>query len=119
MREWREKRGLTQEQMAQAITAFKMLGADISNYERATSKRRWNEDHLYEFARVLKVEPWWLLGADPTDPSGLLPFVTAYQAIPPARRAAALRVLEAFAENDEKPVIEKRADPTDRARRRP
>lgn len=61
--EWRELRGLSQDQLAERVTALtehwekpvRLTGGDISKLER-NKKRRFNQDQLEAFAQVLQCE---------------------------------------------------------------
>lgn len=108
-KEWREKAGLSQDQVAVAMSDIMKTGiyrADISNWERENSERRWNEDTLYAYATALNVEPWWLVGIDPTNPGNDLEILDAVRRVPTPKRVALLQVLAAFAldHDDIKPV---------------
>ncbi len=61
--EWREARGLTQDQLAEKVTALtenwekpvRLTGGDVSKLER-NKKRRFHQDQLEAFAQVLHCE---------------------------------------------------------------
>ena len=61
--DWREHRGLSQEQLADKVTALtenwekpvRLTGGDVSKLER-NKKRRFNQDQLEAFAQVLHCE---------------------------------------------------------------
>jgi transcriptional regulator with XRE-family HTH domain len=61
--EWREARGLSQDQLAEKVTALteawekpvRLTGGDVSKLER-NKKRRFNQDQLEAFAKVLGCE---------------------------------------------------------------
>jgi transcriptional regulator with XRE-family HTH domain len=64
LKEWREFRGLSQEQLADRVTdltvgwgerAMKLNKSDVSKLERG--KRRYNADQLEALAEVLRCEP--------------------------------------------------------------
>jgi transcriptional regulator with XRE-family HTH domain len=74
IREWREFRGLTQEQLADAIDATK---ASISRIE--AMKQGYTQDNLEAMADALGTHPGALLSRKPTE---------ADREAPPARRRA-------------------------------
>lgn len=60
IKEWRDHRGLSQEQVAERI------GISASNYGRIENNRvPYNQDFLEEAALALRCEPWDLLNRDP------------------------------------------------------
>lgn len=60
LREWREFRGLTQEQLGLRVN---MTKGRISEIERGV--RRYNESMINYFAEALSCEPWELIGRNP------------------------------------------------------
>lgn len=62
--EWREHRGLSQEQLADKVTALtegwpnpvRLTGGDVSKLERNKNNRRFNQDQLEAFATILGCE---------------------------------------------------------------
>lgn len=66
IREWRDHRGLTQEQMAERIG---MSRAYLSMIE--SGKRRYDQPFLEAAAEVLRCQPADLIMRNPTDPDGL------------------------------------------------
>lgn len=61
IREWRDYRGLTQEQVADRIGIAPTTFGRIEN-----NKVPYNQDFLEEAAYALRCEPWDLLHVDPT-----------------------------------------------------
>lgn len=55
LREWREYRGMTLEQVADAIESNK---GDVSKIERGV--KRYNEDHITRFADAFGIQPFQL-----------------------------------------------------------
>lgn len=94
LKEWRLKRGLTQEELAER-TGTNMIKADISRLE--LGKRRWNADQLWKLADALEIEAWWLLAIDPDDPANDLTMLETLRAVPEAKRRDALAILAALA----------------------
>ena len=85
-KEWREKRGLTQEQVADRLGTTK---ATVSRME--TGKSQYNRGYVEELAYALTVEPDQLF-RDPERPSA----DSLLQSASPEQRARALSVIEAL-----------------------
>lgn len=116
LREWLEKRGLTQAKFRERIGISKgRLSALVSGEER------WNADHLHLFAAHLDIEPWELLHRNPLAPEahGLDSIEQAVRRIPSDERERALRaarqMLEAFAASPPPPPPQKPATTRKRA----
>lgn len=92
LREWRETRGLTQQQLADRI---EVSAVQISRLE--TGARRYNEDVLAALAFALSIEPWQLLGDDPTKQDAEI--VDLWSRIRPDSKDAALRMLRGLADD--------------------
>ncbi|MED5549030.1 MAG: helix-turn-helix transcriptional regulator [Pseudomonadota bacterium] len=90
LKQWRKHRGLTQQQLAEAIG---MTKGYISNLE--TGEKRYNEDLLEDFARVLRCEPWELVARNPLDDSSA-EIVSIWDHIDTSQRKLALDVLKTF-----------------------
>jgi transcriptional regulator with XRE-family HTH domain len=88
LREWRQRRGLSQDDLAARLDTSKSV---ISQLE--TGKRRWNQDHLGELAFALGCDPADLLRPDP-QPLEQLRLV--WESIPTDQQAHALDVLRTF-----------------------
>lgn len=88
LREWRKHFGLTQQQLADRMETSKSV---ISEWE--TGKKRWNQDMLEALADALGCEPADLIMRDPTAPASIW---SIWDRVPEAKRADAIRVLEAF-----------------------
>jgi transcriptional regulator with XRE-family HTH domain len=89
LREWREYRGLTQEQLASGVG---MTKGRVSEIERGV--RRYNETMVEKLAKELNCQPWELIGRDPSTTDGGISDLWAR--IRPEDRAQALRTLESF-----------------------
>jgi len=89
LRQWREFRRLTQDQLAEKAGTSKGV---VSLLE--SGDRRLSDKWLRRFAPVLKVQPGWLLDQDP---ESLSPDVLEiWAAIPEERHSQALEVLRTF-----------------------
>jgi len=90
--EWREYRGLTQEQAADRIEKSRNY---LSELERG--KRRYNEDILNALAQAYSCEPWELIGRNPLiDPEPVADLVAR---LAPANKEAAIKMLESLADD--------------------
>lgn len=89
LKAWREKRGLTQGQLAEAIGT---THSQISYLE--TGERKLSPKWLHKIAPVLKVSPGWLLDYYPDDLGNDIQEI--WGAIPEPQRAVARDVLIAF-----------------------
>jgi transcriptional regulator with XRE-family HTH domain len=85
-RQWREKRGLTQEQVAERLNTTK---ATVSRME--TGKVQYNRGYLEALALALSIEPDQLL-RDPEQPSA----DSLLQKASPEQRARVLSVIDAL-----------------------
>lgn len=113
LRAWRRLRGMTQQDLAEALTEAGLgswYKGDISNFEGGG--RRWNADHLAAFAHVLHCEPADLL-RDPQ--SGAL--LDIARDVPPSRQADAARILRALSEPETPPFAHDPGPPQRRKRR--
>lgn len=89
LKEWREFRKLTQEQLAEAVATTKGVISLIESGDRGLSDK-WAR----RLAPALRTRPGWLLDHDPhTLPSDIL---EVWSAIPVERQAQAIKVLETF-----------------------
>lgn len=89
IREWREFRHLTQDELAEAVGCSK---ASIGHWENGVREvaPKW----LYPIAKVLSTSPGYILDHDPNDlPTAILDI---WADIPDESRDQALRVLESF-----------------------
>jgi transcriptional regulator with XRE-family HTH domain len=93
LKQWREFRGLTQQELADRTGRTKGY---ISNIERGES--RYNEDVLEELAAALKCESWQLLGENPLEQNGTAQIVDIWDHIPQGNREQARQILETFTE---------------------
>ena len=89
VRAWRKLRGLTQEQLAEAI---EMSAASISQLER--SKQGVTGSTLVAIAEALRCEPGDLLSVDPKGTDYLI--WQRIRSLPPDKRTQALRLLRLF-----------------------
>ena len=89
LRAWREKRGLSQEALAQLVGTAGNVISLLESGDRALSDK-W----LRKLAPALQTTPGFLLDYAPDDID--FAFVGAALAIPKEQRAQALRILEAF-----------------------
>lgn len=99
LKQWRQKRGLTQEEIADAIDTSKGY---ISQLERGD--RRYNQDILEQLAGVLEIEPADLLRApdeagEIEDPD-LQKVIELWPRLLQKRRSTVANVAEGFAEPD-------------------
>ncbi len=97
LKEWREHRGLTQEQASEAS------GVSQSVLTRLESnKREYKERHLEALAKAYRCTTAELLGTDPTASSGeVISMMDRMLKIPPHKREQALRILDTFTEDKE------------------
>lgn len=91
---WRQFRGMTQQQAAEATGIQQGL---LSALERGT--RRFNQDHLADMALGYDCEAWQLLGQDPFDPGPIPEALEVLEAIPEDRQRLAIKTLKAFIED--------------------
>lgn len=105
LKEWREARGLTLEQLADAVTeiteswgerAMKLSKSDVSKLERGI--RRFNSDQLEAFSLVLRAEPGDIVQYTPEQADEIKRIVGA---ILKRGRAIDLRLLRTLAGDDE------------------
>jgi transcriptional regulator with XRE-family HTH domain len=105
LKEWRLARGLTLEQLANAVNeiteswgdrAMKLSKSDVSKLERGA--RRYNSDHLEAFAQVLKAEPGDIVSYTPQEADEIKRIVGA---IVKRGRPIDLRLLRTLAGDDE------------------
>jgi transcriptional regulator with XRE-family HTH domain len=91
LREWRQLKGLTQDQLAERLNTSKSVISELES-----GKKRWNQDHLGELAFALGCDPEDLLhpGPRPKDPNE--PFIMIWNSIPDDLKPQALRVLQAL-----------------------
>jgi len=87
IREWREHRRWTQEELADRAEMTKSM---ISEFE--SGKKRLNDDHVGMFCMVFGIEPQDLLRA----PSGPDPIERMLRHAAPEKRDQAARIIEAF-----------------------
>jgi transcriptional regulator with XRE-family HTH domain len=87
IREWREHRRWTQEELADRAEMTKSM---ISEFE--SGKKRLNDDHVGMFCMVFGIEPQDLLRA----PSGPDPIERMLRHAAPKKRDQAARIIEAF-----------------------
>ncbi|GJL97671.1 MAG: hypothetical protein DHS20C06_14880 [Hyphobacterium sp.] len=89
LREWREFRGLTQEQAAARA------GVSVSVLSRIESHQRpFRSEHLLGLANAYSCQPWELIGRDPSTTDGDISDLWAR--IRPEDRPQARRTLESF-----------------------
>lgn len=88
LREWRTFRGLTQEELSDAMEIS--LGF-LSKLE--TGQKRWNATHILKASRALGIKPHELLT---TDPFRLDPTQAAWDALSPEERARLIRLKKAL-----------------------
>lgn len=89
-KEWREYRGLTQEQVADRIDYSRNYYSEVEK-----GKKQFNEEFLYALAHAFSADPWELLRRNPLIPSNDV--VDLLALIDEPDRAAAIRMLEAMA----------------------
>lgn len=88
LKQWREYRNLTQEQLAERIGATQGLISQLENY-----RVDYTGDLLQRLADALRCDPADLLMRDPTDPEA--PW-SIWDTIPPTQRPHAIEVLKTF-----------------------
>lgn len=88
LKEWRQAKGITQDELANRLGTSKSVISMIEN-----GKVRWHQGHLTELAEAFGCEPHELLapGPQPIEPIRLV-----WNDIPLDQRALALQVLEPF-----------------------
>lgn len=91
LREWRQLKGLTQDELAARLGTSKSVISELEN-----GKKRWNQDHLGELAFALGCDPEDLLhpGPRPKDPNE--PLLMIWNSIPDDLKPQAMRVLQAL-----------------------
>lgn len=95
LRQWRDHRGLTQQQLADRVGISK---PHVSELERG--KKQYTQKMLELLADALNCDPADLLVRDPSQPQ---PIWSIWDRIPETKRSDAIRVLQAFT-GDEKKV---------------
>ncbi|HVY86219.1 MAG TPA: helix-turn-helix domain-containing protein [Caulobacterales bacterium] len=93
LREWREFRGKTQAQVAEALGVTKTHVSNIEN-----GKRQYTQALLEAAAEYLQCEPSHILNVDPAKPDGIWSIWELAQQLPEDRRDDARRVMKALAE---------------------
>jgi transcriptional regulator with XRE-family HTH domain len=89
LREWRQFRGMTQEQAAERADISKSVLSRIESHQRS-----FRSEHLDALAHAYSCEPWELIGRDPNAPDGDI--ARLWARIRPEDRAQAVRTLESF-----------------------
>lgn len=93
LRQWREKRGLTQEQLADKVGTAKAVISLLENEKRPLSSK-W----LRKFAEALDTTPGRILDIDPDEVSADI--LDIWDHIPTADRTRAIRVLRSLTGTD-------------------
>lgn len=102
--EWREHRGLSQDELAERVTALtekwekpvRLSGGDVSKLERG--KRRYNRDQIEAFAQILKCDSPADLFYTPQEVDEIRRIVNALVL---RGRSGDMRVLRALLRNDD------------------
>jgi transcriptional regulator with XRE-family HTH domain len=95
LREWRDYRGLTQQQLGDRVNMTKGRISELEN-----RKRRYNEDMLAVLADALRCEIWELIGRNPLiEPE---PVTHIWDRIPAQNREQARRTLESFTDDSKR-----------------
>jgi transcriptional regulator with XRE-family HTH domain len=94
LRQWREKRGLTQEQLADKVGTAKAVISLLENEKRPLSSK-W----LRKFAEALDTTPGRILDIDPDEASADI--LDIWDHIPNADRTRAIRVLRSLTGTDD------------------
>jgi len=98
LKEWREHRGMTQQQLADATGRTKGY---ISNIERG--ENRYNEDLLEELAAALECESWELLGKDPSKPAKAdSSLALLWEHVPEDNKPQVMEIVKTFAKPQRK-----------------
>lgn len=84
-REWREKRGLTQEQLAERIGKSRGLVAQLES-----NRTNYTGDTLEALAVALRCEPWDLLNVNPSKEREVVDITDLLREATPEQRAEAL-----------------------------
>jgi len=93
IREWRNFRGLSQDQVGQLVSRDHSSIGKLEN-----GKTRYTEETLIEIAKALRVTPGELLDIDPTTEN--LEFLQEIKLLTPDQRRRATGLLRAFRESD-------------------
>ena len=88
LREWREFRGVTLEDLAERVGSSSGYVSDLEK-----GKRRFNSDHLEQFALALNITPADLMIRDPLQPESIF---SLWDLVPEAQRPQAVEVLRTF-----------------------
>lgn len=89
IKEWREYRNLTQEQVADRI------GVSATTFGRIENNQvPYNQDFLEEAANALMCEPWDLLNVNPNIEGKVLDALDAFKRFDPKEQSEALDFLE-------------------------
>lgn len=97
---WRDRRGLSQSQLAERIGASQQEVSKIEKDKRATDTLPW----LRRLAQALDVEPWQLLSdADPTQAEAEQALLKIFRRLPHDERDRLLRLAEALLPRDRPP----------------
>jgi transcriptional regulator with XRE-family HTH domain len=91
LREWREFRDMTGEQLAEAIGRSP---ASISQLENG--RQGYRQKTLEDLARALRTDPASLLGRNPFDPDGVWALADRISRAPPNARRAAIAVIDSL-----------------------
>lgn len=92
VRQWREKRNKTQEQMAEALGVSVSLISRIEN-----GARQYTQEFIELAADYLETDPASLIMRDPSSPNALW---TIYDQLTPARRTDLERIAAVYAEEE-------------------
>lgn len=84
LKEWRKKRGYSQERLAEIIGSSKGYISELES-----GKRRYNQELLESLADALSCEPGDLIVRDPSDPAGLW---SIYDALSPSQRVQLVEI---------------------------
>jgi transcriptional regulator with XRE-family HTH domain len=112
LKQWREKRGLTQGQLAKLAGISE---SHVANLERGV--KRYNEGNLQSLASALGIKVWELVGRDPGEDDVSLDLI--FRDASPRLKRQAERVLRSLVQEDEStPGGAKRDDDHDQSGRK-
>lgn len=93
-RQWREHLDLTQER---ALDRLEWSQSKLSRIE--SGDQVWNGNDLADLEHAYGVSGWFLQNVDPTKEGEVVDLMAVFSSIEEAKRAQALRLLKAFADD--------------------